>query len=186
MHQCLMRLFGNRVNSAYTTSNMNRHLATKLGLKSSPMVTNIGGRFRVTATNTQAFLCHEEAVRHCVDVGKSEQAEKLKTIIGNDSDQSIKKFCPVLIESSFPFLLFQLGVDELHAVFSGRRTYGEVKATIEKVGDRFQRALEKPQILNDLLDQLMRETTGDAQTALIGLRNALRRCTPAVLAVLPV
>ena len=113
---------------------------------------DLGGRFRTLATNIEAFLLNRQAVQVCIEPIFSDHANALKTILAD------KDFNFYLDQAAFPYLFFRLVLDDLHSCFSGRRTYGQIRAQLREVADCFDETVARVSKVKDLLEKVGRKT----------------------------
>ena len=174
MHQMIKRLFGNRKSSSHSAANMNKELEALIK-KSSVFTSDLGCRFRTLAQNAEQFLLHRADVTKCVEAGKSDQALALKAILDNPSGHLDE----TIVEFAMPLLLFRLVLDSLHACFSGKHTYGYVRAKLNEADDALTEAVSKASTVKELIKLLQRRLADkpEAQRAMNELSSVFTACS---------
>ena len=139
---------------------MNRHIAIRCKLDASPFCTgktnnilivsktdtlDLGGRFRVLASNMENFLIYRKEVTDCASVGLSDQASQLSKLLAD------KDISSILVQAAIPLLLFRLCLDDLHSCFSGKRTYGQIRAQLREVSDALDQTLSETSKMKSLI-----------------------------------
>ena len=133
---------------------------------------DLGGRFRTLATNIEAFLLNRQAVQVCIAPLSSDHVVALKTILADPN------FNFVLVQAAFPYLFFRLVLDDLHACFSGRRTYGQIRAQLREVTDSLDETVAQVSKVRDLLEKVRQKMADNrkASKALTELQLVFDGC----------